>query len=474
MFKRFHGKEEGVALMNRPSLKSSLVVVAVCFFALLLTKVGECSPPSDYLLTDAELDGLLAPIALYPDPLLAQILPASTYPSEIVDAAAWIGGGGDISGIDGQDWDESVKAIAYYPDILDMMAENIDWTSDLGYAFLNQPDDVMSSIQRLRWQARALGNLESDDQETVSIDGDYIEIVPAQPEYIYVPLYNPTVIYVRRWARGIPLFMTFGRRMQIGGWLSMDFDWHNHHVIYHGWSRPGWVNKARPYVHIKNLYINGSRPGINQTWRHDASHGDPDRYRASLPGGAHGSRYALPSEVRGRDMTPGMPPTRVFGPRGDVQTFSNRGRESLGAGHITPSAPVTVIGKPQTISSPRTTQTFGNRGKESPGAGRPRTVEPITAGKPQTLPSSRSLERPATPGINRSFSQPGPARVSVQPARTSSSVFGDYRGNNETRVLSNRGQTSLRSSAGTSFGAASAGRGGAPAVGQSPVNKKGR
>lgn len=461
--------------MNRPSVKSSLVAVAVCFLVLLLIKAGECSSSSDYLLTDTELDDLLAPIALYPDPLLAQILPASTYPSEVVDAAAWIGGGGDISGIDEQDWDESVRALAYYPDILNMMAANMDWTADLGDAFLNQPDDVMTSIQRLRWQARSLGNLESNDQETVVIDGDYMEIVPAQPEYIYVPQYNPTVIYVRRWARGIPPFMTFGHRMSIGGWLSMDFDWHNHHVIYHGWNRPGWVNKAKPFVHITNVYINRSRPSINQTWRHDASHGDPGRYRTSLPGGAHGGRYTHPSEARGRVMTPARPPTGVFGPGGDVRTFSNRGKESLGAGRTPSAAPAAVISQPQTIPSPRTPQTFGNRGKESPGAGRTRPATPTTIiSKPQASPSPRTLQRPTTPSTSSGFYQPGPARGSAQPAKATSSVFEGYRGARETRVLSNRGQTSRQSSVGTSPGTAPAGRGGAPAVRESPADKKGR
>jgi hypothetical protein len=424
--------------MNRPSVKSSLVAVAVCFLVLLLIKAGECSSSSDYLLTDTELDDLFAPIALYPDPLLAQMLTASTYPSEVVNVAAWIGGGGDISRIDEQDWDESVKALAYYPDILNMMAANIDWTADLGYAFLNQPDDVMSSIQRLRWQARSLGNLESNDQETVIIDGDYMEVVPAQPEYIYVPQYNPTVIYVRRWAPGISPFITFGRRMAIGGWLSMDFDWHHHHVIYHGWNRHGWVNNARPYVHITNVYINKSRPYINQAWRHDASHGDPDRYRTSGPGGAHGGRYTHASEVRGRGMTPNRPSTEVFGPGGDVRTFSNRGKASLGASRTSSAVPTTVIGRPQASSSPRT------------------------------------LQRPTTPATSSGFYQPGSARGSTQPARATSSVFEGYRGTKETRVLSNRGQTSCQISVGTSPGTAPAERGGAPAVRQSPADKKGR
>jgi hypothetical protein len=447
--------------MNRPCLISSLVVIAVCFLVLLAIKAGECSEPSAFLLTDTELDNLLAPIALYPDPVLAQILPASTYPSEVIDAAAWVGGGGDISSIDEQNWDDSVKAVAHYPDVLNMMASNIDWTADLGDAFMNQPDDVISSIQRLRWQARALGNLESDDQETVSIDGDYIEIIPAQPEYIYVPQYNPTVIFVRRWAPGIPRFMTFGHRIAIGAWLSMDFDWRNHHLTYHGWNRPGWVNNARPYVHVKNIYINKSRPYISQTWLHDVSHGDPYRYRTSHPGGTHGGKYARLSKVRGTGITSNKPATEMFGPTGDVRTFSNRGRESLGASRTRPETPITTTVKSQTTTSLRTF------------AGRiPSTARITVIGKPQTTSPPRPLEGPAAPGTGMGFSQPGPARGSAQPARTSSTAFGGYRGTNETRVISNRGQTSRQSSVGISAFTAPASRVRTPEVRQSPADKK--
>ena len=101
-----------------------------------------------------------------------------------------------------------------------MMADNMDWTADLGDAFLNQPEDVTRSIQRLRWQARDAGNLESTSQQTVIIDGDYIEIIPAQPQYIYVPQYDPSVIYVQRWTPGRSPFITFGLGLAIGGWLS--------------------------------------------------------------------------------------------------------------------------------------------------------------------------------------------------------------------------------------------------------------
>jgi len=388
--------------MNKTCIKGFLCVLVVCL-SFLLSMAQTSNPPPTYLLTDQELDDLLAPIALYPDPLLAQMLPASTYPAEVADAAVWLKSGGDPSSIDVQNWDENVKAIAHYPNILNMMADNMDWTANLGDAFLNQPEDMTRSIQRLRWRAKDLGNLVNTDQQNVIIEGDYIQIVPAQPQYIYVPQYNPSVIYVQRWTPGIFPFITFGPGLAIGGWLSMDFDWDHYHLIYHGWSRRGWVNNARPYVHITNVYINRSRPYINQTWRHDASHGDPDRYRASRPGGPYTGRYARTPEVRGRVTTPTRPSGEMFGPRGNAQEFSNRGRESRG------------------------------------------TVRPQP-----TTPTPGISQRPPTPipRVSGGFAQPSPARESVQPARPSSGAFGGYRGANEAQAQSLRGQASRQSSVG--------------------------
>jgi len=106
--------------------------------------------------------------------------------------------------------------MAHYPTILKMMAGNMDWTANLGDAFLNQPEDVARSIQRLRWQARNAGNLESTSQQSVILTGDYIEIIPAKPQYVYVPRYDPSVIYVQRWYPGRPPFITFGLGWQLG------------------------------------------------------------------------------------------------------------------------------------------------------------------------------------------------------------------------------------------------------------------
>src|ERR1700677_3423321 len=137
-----------------------------------------------------QLDDLLAPIALYPDPLLAQILLAATFPDQIDEAARYVRGGGDPGGIDAQDWDVSVKAVSHYPRVLYMMADKLDWTTAVGQAYVSQPDDVFASIQRLRAEASSVDNLTSTPEEQVIDTDGCIEIWPAQAQYIYVPIYD--------------------------------------------------------------------------------------------------------------------------------------------------------------------------------------------------------------------------------------------------------------------------------------------
>ncbi|MGH9828703.1 MAG: DUF3300 domain-containing protein, partial [Blastocatellia bacterium] len=131
-----------------------------------------------------QLDNLLAPIALYPDPLLAQVLPASTFVNEIDDADRWVRVNGQY-GIDDQPWDVSVKAVAHYPAVLDMMDEKLDWTTAVGQAYVNQSTDVMESIQRLRSLAYSQGNLVTNSQWQIVDQDNAIQIWPASPRYIY-------------------------------------------------------------------------------------------------------------------------------------------------------------------------------------------------------------------------------------------------------------------------------------------------
>jgi hypothetical protein len=150
-----------------------------------------------------EIDQMTAPIALYPDELLAQVLVAATYPLEVVQAERWVSNpanaklkGDELAAaLEAQPWDPSVKSLVPFPQVLKMMSDKIDWTQRLGDAFLAQQPDVMSSVQRLRRQAQEAGNLKSTEQQTVVTEKETVVIQPANPEVVYVPTYNPTVVY---------------------------------------------------------------------------------------------------------------------------------------------------------------------------------------------------------------------------------------------------------------------------------------
>ncbi|HWE01472.1 MAG TPA: DUF2950 family protein [Tepidisphaeraceae bacterium] len=150
------------------------------------------TPGAPVTLSADQLDQLLAPIALYPDPLLSLIFPAATYPQDIAAAEQWLSATPNVteSAIDAQNWDPSIKGLLHYPTVLKMMSVQIDWTQTLGAAFLNQRQDVLNSVQRLRARAQALNNLQSGPQEQVITDGNAIRIEPVDPNTLYVPTYT--------------------------------------------------------------------------------------------------------------------------------------------------------------------------------------------------------------------------------------------------------------------------------------------
>src|SRR5713226_2233489 len=148
-----------------------------------------------------QLDQLVAPIALYPDALIAQILAASTYPAEIVETERWMQAHSSLKGdplaqeVDKQPWDSSVKALTQFPAVLANMDKNLSWTSALGDAYENQPQDVLNAVQVMRQRAQQAGNLKSTAQETVATEGQTIVIQPASPDVVYVPEYDPWLVY---------------------------------------------------------------------------------------------------------------------------------------------------------------------------------------------------------------------------------------------------------------------------------------
>ena len=206
-------------------------------------------PDPDAPLSQQQVDQLLGPIALYPDALVALILPASSTPGDVVLAARYLANGGDPDQIDNQPWTDSVKALAHYPVLVKWMDENLQWTRQLGSVFLNQPDDVMDSVQRLRGRARATGALTSTAQQKLVLDGDEIEIVPAQPDVIYVPYYDPNLVYGAQPGYYGP-YLTFGLGLPVGFWLSYDFNWRRHTLLvgdrHHNWQEHRDWNRQPP------------------------------------------------------------------------------------------------------------------------------------------------------------------------------------------------------------------------------------
>ena len=352
-------------------MKKILISIPAALLALGLFSGQKSIAESDqYFLPDAmeqdnntaftaeELDDLLAAIALYPDPLLAQILPAATFIEQIDSAARYVRQYGKSDLIDDQPWDVSVKAVAHYPDVLFMMDQKYEWTVSLGQAYVNQPQDVMAAIQRLRAEAEATGNLVSTTQQQVVDDGGIISIDPAEPDMIYVPQYDPLAVYVE----GPPGYglITFGVGFMIGAWLNRDCDWRGHRIYYHGWQGGGWISRSRPHIPFRNsVYINTGNIAVNinrNVRRHDTVHYHEairrnvqlNRERAGRnapPARVEQARPAVPQSrppartdttnvYRGRDVQKSQPASQTgyggYGSRRDASSYRERGQTSRG------------------------------------------------------------------------------------------------------------------------------------------------
>ena len=191
---------------------TKVLVVFLTFLLLMPQALAAQSESKEKPFKQEELDQLLAPIALYPDSLMAQILMASTYPLEVVEAGRWAKKNKDLKGdalaaaLEKQDWDPSVKSLVNFPQVLDMMNEKLDWTQKLGDAFLAQQKEVMDTVQKLRAKAEAQGNLKTTDQQNVVVEKETQTIIieSANPQVVYVPTYNPTVVYGSWWYPAYP------------------------------------------------------------------------------------------------------------------------------------------------------------------------------------------------------------------------------------------------------------------------------
>jgi uncharacterized membrane protein YgcG len=232
--------------------------------------------------TPEQLQRLVAPIALYPDSLVAQILAASTFPEEVVEADRWVQAHPDLKdgdlgkAIDQQPWDPSVKALTAFPSVLGNMDKNLSWTSSLGDAYYNQQQDVMDAVQEMRRKAEAAGNLKSTPQQTVTTQDSTVEIQPASPDVVYVPAYDPWLVYgypIVAWPGWYPYpgiwfggpYLSFGIGFGIGwwggfgwGWGHWGFDWYHHYPIY---NHARYYSQSRTFYNRNTYYHGGGWQG---------------------------------------------------------------------------------------------------------------------------------------------------------------------------------------------------------------------
>ena len=333
--------------------------------------------PAHVQQTPVQLQQLVAPIALYPDSLVAQILAASTFPEQIVEADRWLqanpGLKGDALGhaVDPQPWDPSVKALTAFPSVLGNMDKNLSWTSSLGDAYYNQQQDVMDAVQVMRQRAQAAGNLKSTSQQTVEDEDSTISIEPTSTEVVYVPAYDPWLVY------GDPLiawpgwyaypgiwfggpYLAFGVGFDIGfvgafgwGWGRWGFDWHNHYPLY---NRGRYYSRSNTFYNRNSYYRGGGERGVARDVQQgiNGSRAGERGVEGGRPGeGARNPGEESREPERG-GLSAGRPfdgtdAARGFGDErnesamhsnafsgydhgGDVRSFSSRGSASFGGG----------------------------------------------------------------------------------------------------------------------------------------------
>jgi hypothetical protein len=364
-----------------------------------------------------QLDNLLAPIALYPDPLLAQVLLAATFADQIDEAARYVRAYGQ-TGIDDQPWDVSVKAVAHYPSVLFMMADKLDWTTALGQAYVNQSTDVMTSVQRLRALARSQGNLITTPQQEVVVEDGFIYIWPVQPQYLYVPVYDPYIVYYRRWPGWGPFFIGFSIGFLIGVWLNHDCDWHRHRVYYTGWRGRGWIERCRPYIRTSTVYVHDRYTNVyvnREIVRRNVNYYNLNRYNS-----VHRD-VRFDNHVRGRE---------IYKPSGRVNNQ--------------------IIDRNINTGDPRLDRYRGHeeRGRAVPPSAAPAPQPSAPPGPPQAArPAPQPPARPAPPPVARPTAPP---QVRPQPPpqpRPQPRAFGRGEGNFDSRVASQRGQSSRSAAA---------------------------
>jgi hypothetical protein len=301
-------------------------------WALVIAGVqdGYAQAPAQVLQqSQQQLQQLVAPIALYPDGLVAQILAAASYPDQVVEAETWLEKHKNLTGdklakeVNKQHWDNSVKALTEFPAVLANMNQNLAWTSELGDAYVNQQQAVTQAVQNMRQKAQQAGNLKTTTQEKVTTQGQTIVIQPAAPEVVYVPQYDPWLVYgyplavFPGWYPFPGLFLggpgiAFGLGFGIGLFAGFGWGWHSWGYDWHGGGR---------VVYNHNTYISHSRSIVNRNNFHSASFSHSSNFHSTNSrGGNFGGRAAHSSAFSG------------FNHGGFARASSFRGHSSFGGG----------------------------------------------------------------------------------------------------------------------------------------------
>lgn len=294
-------------------MRALALVIIVAFIApagVVAQDTGESAKPAK--VSKEELAQMLAPIALYPDSLLSQILMASTYPLEVVEADRWVEQNPNLQGdklddaLKEKDWDVSVKSLCHFPKILKMMSEKLAQTAKLGDAFLAQQEDVMDMIQELRHKAQEAGNLKTTEEQKVVVQDQYIGIEPVDPQVVYVPMYNPVYAYGPWWYPAYPPYywyyppgpfidsgiIGFGFGVALGfgisSWCGFDWDRHFIHIDIDRTSR------------FHRDHFGEREPGWH-TWSHSPEHRRGVAYRDRATSQRFGQSPAISGEAR-RDV----------------------------------------------------------------------------------------------------------------------------------------------------------------------------
>lgn len=285
-----------------------------------------------------QLQQLVAPIALYPDELVAEVLAAATFPEQVVEADRWLQDHQDLQGqqvakeVDKLPWDSSVKALTEFPSVLANMDKNLSWTSSLGDAYVNQQQEVMAAVQTMRDRAEQSGNLKSNSQENVTKQGDTIVVEPATPDVVYVPTYDPWLVYGAPivawpdwyWYPGLYVAtpgITFGLGFGIGffggfgwGWHHWGLDWGHRTVLI---DHTRYVSRSTTFINRSRVFDRGG--SINR--------GAFDHAHNGFTGGAHGFVPNRPAE----GMHSGA--FSEFNHGAVTRGYSSGGRASFGEAH---------------------------------------------------------------------------------------------------------------------------------------------